>query len=146
MITLRARYCYVQSLTSLVSPEITRHDHSIIACSRHIYQWCCSSRTSRSWWITHSTQHHRRGCDAILSIFVSFQQFAAVVADDKPYVFSIAPQSDISVASGNTVSMPCHGSGSYNMITWYQGPFHDSHFDLDHDHPEVIAKEIFQGI
>ena len=36
MITLRARYCYAQSLTSLVSPEITRHDHSIIACSRHI--------------------------------------------------------------------------------------------------------------
>jgi len=48
MITLRVRYCYVQSLTSLVSPEITRHDHSIIACSRHIYVWCCSSRTSRS--------------------------------------------------------------------------------------------------
>jgi len=52
-ITLRACYCYVQSLTSLVSPEITRHDHSFIACSRHIYVWCCSSRTSRSWWITH---------------------------------------------------------------------------------------------
>ena len=63
MITLRVRCCYVQSLTSLVSPEITRHDHSIIACSRHIYEWCCSSRTSRSWWITHSTQHHRRGCN-----------------------------------------------------------------------------------
>jgi len=23
-----------------------------------IYTYCCSSRTSRSWWITHSTQHH----------------------------------------------------------------------------------------
>ena len=33
-ITLRVRYCYVQSL---VSPEITRHDHSFIACSRHIH-------------------------------------------------------------------------------------------------------------
>jgi len=64
MITLRVRYCYVQSLTSLVSPEITRHDYSIIACSRHIYVWCCSSRTSRSWWITQSTQHHRRGCNS----------------------------------------------------------------------------------
>ena len=60
-ITLRVRYCYVQSFTSLVSPEITRHDHSTIACSRHIYG-CCSSRTSRSSWITHSTQHQRRGC------------------------------------------------------------------------------------
>jgi len=36
-ITLRVRYCYVQSFTALVSPEITRHDHSIIACSRHVH-------------------------------------------------------------------------------------------------------------
>ena len=43
--------------------EFTCHDHSIIACSRHIYVWCCSSRTSRSWWITHLMQHHRRGCN-----------------------------------------------------------------------------------
>jgi len=26
-------------------------------------QWCYSSRTSRSWWITQSMQHHRRGCN-----------------------------------------------------------------------------------
>jgi len=25
--------------------------------------WCYSSRTSRSWWITQSTQHHWRGCN-----------------------------------------------------------------------------------
>ena len=25
--------------------------------------YCCSSRTSRSWWITHSMQRHRRGCN-----------------------------------------------------------------------------------
>jgi len=46
-----------------VQAEITRHDHSFIACSRNIYVWCCSSHTSRSWWITQSTQHHRRGCN-----------------------------------------------------------------------------------
>jgi len=34
--------------------EIPRRDHSVIACSRHIYG-CCSSSTSRSWWIAHST-------------------------------------------------------------------------------------------
>ena len=28
----------------------------------HIW-WCYSSRISRSWWITQSTQHHRRGCN-----------------------------------------------------------------------------------
>jgi len=37
--------------------EIMRHNHSIIACSR----------ISRSWWITHSTQCHRRGCKNITS-------------------------------------------------------------------------------
>jgi len=50
--------------------EITRRDHSIIACSRHIYVWCCSSRTSRSLWITHLTQRHRRGCNTTTGIRV----------------------------------------------------------------------------
>jgi len=35
------------------------HDHSFIACLRHIYVWCCSSHTSRSWWIIQSTHHHQ---------------------------------------------------------------------------------------
>jgi len=30
-------------------------------------RWCYSSRTSRSWWITQSTQHYRRGCNNIPS-------------------------------------------------------------------------------
>jgi len=30
----------------------------------HIY-WCCSSRTFRSWWTTHSAQRQRRGCNNI---------------------------------------------------------------------------------
>jgi len=47
----------------LISAELPRHDHSFIACSRHIYVWGYSSRTSRSWWITQSTQHYRTGCN-----------------------------------------------------------------------------------
>jgi len=46
---------------------------TLIACSRHIYVWCCSSRTSHSWWITQSTQHHQRGCsnaiDRLINLF-----------------------------------------------------------------------------
>jgi len=42
----------------------------------HIYVWCCSSRTSRSWWITHLTQHQRRGCNNI----PSFLQRTAPIA------------------------------------------------------------------
>jgi len=33
----------------------------LLVQATHIY--FCSSRTSRSWWITQSTQHHRRGCN-----------------------------------------------------------------------------------
>jgi len=31
----------------------------------HIW-WCYSSRTSRSWWITQSTQHHQKGCNTYI--------------------------------------------------------------------------------
>jgi len=51
--------------------EFICHDHSIIACSRHMYVWCCSSHKSRSWWITHLTQHHRRGCNSSWEHFPS---------------------------------------------------------------------------
>ena len=34
-------------------------------CLLALHVWCYSSRTSRSWWITQSTQHHRR--DATIS-------------------------------------------------------------------------------
>ena len=64
----KSRAAYAQSFALWQATiEITCHDHSIIACSHHIYVWCCSSHTSRSWWITQSTQHHRRGCNNILS-------------------------------------------------------------------------------
>jgi len=33
----------------------------LLARATHIH--FCSSRASRSWWITQSTQHHRRGCN-----------------------------------------------------------------------------------
>jgi len=36
-------------------------------CLLALHIWCYSSRTSRSWWITQSTQHHRRGCNNIPS-------------------------------------------------------------------------------
>ena len=37
----------------------------LLARASHIY--FCSSCTSHSWWITQSTQHHRRGCNNIPS-------------------------------------------------------------------------------
>jgi len=42
--------------------EVTCHYHSIIACSHHIYE-CCSLHISCSWWVAHSTQRQRRGCN-----------------------------------------------------------------------------------
>jgi len=38
----------------------------LLARSTHTY--FCSSRTSRSWWITQSTQHHRTGCNSTLFV------------------------------------------------------------------------------
>ena len=60
----------------LISAELARHDHSFVASSRYIYLWCCSSCTPRSWWITQSTQHHRRDCNNI----PSFLQQTAPIA------------------------------------------------------------------
>jgi len=48
----RAAYAQSFALWQQAAIEFTCHDHSIIACSRYICVWCCSSRTSRSWWIT----------------------------------------------------------------------------------------------
>jgi len=42
----------------------------LLVRTTHIY--FCSSRTSRSWWITQSTQRHRRGCNNIPSVAVPF--------------------------------------------------------------------------
>ena len=45
-----------------------------------MYVWCCSWCTFRSWWITHLTQHHQRGCnsataeDVVLRVHVTWQQ------------------------------------------------------------------------
>jgi len=47
--------------------EVTHQDHSIgitlLLLVRATYKYFCSSRTSRSWRIIKSTQHHRRGCN-----------------------------------------------------------------------------------
>ena len=55
--------------------EVTYQDHSIeitlLLLVRATYIHFCSSRTSHSWWITQSTQHHRRGCNNIPSFFTT---------------------------------------------------------------------------
>jgi len=66
----KTRAACAQSFTlwQQATTEFMRRNHSIIACSRNVYKlYCCSSPTSRSWWITHSTQRHRRGCNNIPS-------------------------------------------------------------------------------
>jgi len=65
--------------------ELTCHDRSIIACSRHIYVWCCSSGTSRSWWITHFMQNHRRGCNNIPSFLQRTAPIARSMCESWPW-------------------------------------------------------------
>jgi len=53
---------------------------TLLLLVRATYVWCCSSRTFRLWWITHLTQHHRRGCNntsqasANYLVFLSLEQ------------------------------------------------------------------------
>ena len=43
---------------------------TLLLLVRATYIYFCSSRTSRSWWITQSTQHHRRGCNSRLLLML----------------------------------------------------------------------------
>jgi len=63
----KSRAAYAQSFAPWhqATIEISQRDHSIIACLRQTHI-SCSSRTSRSWWITQSTQHRRRGCNSTI--------------------------------------------------------------------------------
>jgi len=51
----------------------------LLARATHIY--CCSSLTSRSWWITQSTQCHRRGCNNIPSFLQRITPIARSVCE-----------------------------------------------------------------
>jgi len=55
------------SLGSQALLQVTHQDHSVgitlLLLVRATYIYFCSSRTSCSWWIIQSTQHHRRGCN-----------------------------------------------------------------------------------
>ena len=46
---------------------------------RAMHLYFCSSRTSRSWWITQSTQHHRRGCNKTMFLVWPKKVFLANV-------------------------------------------------------------------
>ena len=77
----RAAYAQSFALSQQATIEFTCHDHSVIACSRHIHVRCCSSRTSRSWWITQSTQHHRRGCNTAMSNYWFFDNIQSATCE-----------------------------------------------------------------
>jgi len=50
--------CNLTNLSHVYNLVIT-----LLLLVRATYIYCFSSCTSRSWWITHSTQRHRRGCN-----------------------------------------------------------------------------------
>jgi len=62
------RTLLLRSVVHIVSITRDYTPRSLFYClfAPHIYG-CYSSRTSRSWWITHSTQRQRRGCNNIPS-------------------------------------------------------------------------------
>ena len=79
----RAAYAQSFALWQQATIEFTCHEHSIIACSRHIYVWCCSSRTFCSWlnhtinatppdWLQHRwlTYRHLLHCSVVVVCMV----------------------------------------------------------------------------
>ena len=58
----RAACAHSVTLRQQATIEIMRRYHSIIACSCQGYMLLFFAHI-RSWWITHSTQRHRRGCN-----------------------------------------------------------------------------------
>jgi len=46
-----------------ISRASTPRSLLLLVCTTYIYIYCCSSHTSCSWWITHSTQWQQRGCN-----------------------------------------------------------------------------------
>ena len=68
VITISKYYQLFTSFTSIIRDNSLR---SLYYCLfvPHIYG-CYSSRTSRSWWIAHSTQGQPRGCNTTLGRFM----------------------------------------------------------------------------
>jgi len=60
----RATYAQIFALWQQATIEFTYHDHSIIACSRHIHIFLFFARIPFVVNHTQSTQHHRRGCNS----------------------------------------------------------------------------------
>jgi len=59
-------------LRTVAASNSRDHPRNLFYCcllALHMW-WCYSSRTSRSWWITQSTQHHRRGSNNIPSFLL----------------------------------------------------------------------------
>ena len=57
----------------------------LLLLARATIFWCYSSRTSRSWWITQSTQHHRRGCNNIPSFLQRISPIARSLCEGCPW-------------------------------------------------------------
>ena len=57
------------------APRQQATEITLLLLVRATYIYFCSSRTSRSWWITQSTQNHRRGCNTLVTRVAEPQVF-----------------------------------------------------------------------
>ena len=79
------RTLLLRSVVHIVSITRDYTPRSLFYClfAPHIYG-CYSSRTSRSWWITHSTQRQRRGCNNIPSFLQRAAPFTRFFVKSAP--------------------------------------------------------------
>jgi len=75
-ISLRAGWLSCSIVHTLISAELPCRNLSYYCLLALLILWCYFSRTSCWWWITQSTQHHRRGCNNIPSFLQRTTQIA----------------------------------------------------------------------
>ena len=72
-----AKLCTVAASNKSSSAAIT-----LLLLVRATYIYCCSSHTSRLWWITQSTQRHQRGCNTSNWVHLMANNFSSAFAPD----------------------------------------------------------------
>ena len=99
--------------------EVTHQDHSIgitlLLLVRATYTYFCSSRSSRSWWITQSTQHHRRGCNSTIA-YIKCLPIKRVVSISQAKTIMLRAQT-----TTRTTGIPTQSGSLYPiLVSWTQ--------------------------
>ena len=78
---------------------------TLLLLVRAAYIYCCSSRTSRSWWITQSTQYHRRGYNMFRPEVASDSEWRSRLRQDSAFFFLTRSQKHVKIRTRSHFSI-----------------------------------------